>query len=198
LPRFVLGVTGAVGAGKSTLCRVLAEHGWSVLDIDDVAAAALSQVRDFLAQALPAALGEGGAVNKPLIFATMLRDKAFHAALWQALHPLVLQHTHQWIAGLTGPGAIDAALLFEAGLDALCDRTICVACSQAERRRRVAQRSTASARHFDALEAAQWPEADKLARAAAALTNEDSTQPLEPKIRAILHALGHALEAPRT
>lgn len=41
---WVLGVTGAVGAGKSTLCAILRQHGWSVMDIDEVAAAALGQV----------------------------------------------------------------------------------------------------------------------------------------------------------
>ena len=46
----------------------------------------------------------------------------------------------------------DAALLFEHGLDALCDETICVTCPVDERRRRVLARGTTSATFFDAIE----------------------------------------------
>ncbi|MEO5726731.1 MAG: dephospho-CoA kinase, partial [Byssovorax sp.] len=37
----VLGVTGSIGAGKSTVCQVLRARGWSVLDVDDAASESL-------------------------------------------------------------------------------------------------------------------------------------------------------------
>ena len=59
--RFVLGVTGAVGAGKSTVCRALLQHGFAVLDVDDVAAEALGELLPELAQLVPfLVLARGG------------------------------------------------------------------------------------------------------------------------------------------
>jgi dephospho-CoA kinase len=189
----VLGITGAIGAGKSTLCQLLREHGWSVLDTDDVAATALAQVQPFLLRSLPGVLTAEGSLNKALIFAAMLRDADFKQELQQQLRPLVWHHTRTWISGLTGPGALDSALLFESGLDELCDATLCVKCSLAERQKRVMMRKTASARHFDELDAAQWPESAKLARAGLSVSSDGPEEQLEPQLRAALLTLGRPL-----
>lgn len=189
----VLGITGAVGAGKSTLCRILRGHGWSVLDVDDVAAAALPQVQPFLVRRIPGVLTKEGALDKARIFAAMLRDPGLRAELTQELRPLVLQHVREWEDALSGPGVLDAALLFESGLDASCDATLCVLCSREERRRRVEQRSSASALHFDAIDAAQWPESEKRARAGACLSTEESPERperIEQELRKALASLG--------
>lgn len=191
--RWVLGVTGAIGAGKSTVCRILRHHGWSVLDIDDVAAESLEAARPWLGRRLPAALAGEGGVNKGLVFAAMLREPAFLQELEAALQPFVWQRVRRWRDELSGPGALDAALLFESGLDALCDATLCLRCSQDERRRRVAARPTASALHFDALDAAQWPESEKRARAGLTLVSEGGSAELEQKLRVALQTLGRAL-----
>ncbi|MFO0572603.1 MAG: dephospho-CoA kinase [Polyangia bacterium] len=190
---WLLGVTGAIGAGKSTLCALLRRHGYPVLDLDDVAAESLLHVRPFLLRELPAAVGADGGVDKGLVFAAMLRDDTFHGALREALRPLLWQSVRGFRDRLTGPGALDAALLFESGLEALCDATLCVRCPREERRRRVAARPTASARYFEALEAAQWPESAKLARAGITLAGDVPTEQLEHELRAALRALGQAL-----
>ncbi|PSM30467.1 dephospho-CoA kinase, partial [Haliangium sp. UPWRP_2] len=96
---------------------------------------------------------------------------------------------HAWAARLDGPGALDSALLFESGLDALCDATLCVQCPREVRRQRALQRSTASAKHFAALEAAQWPESEKLARADAAVSTAGSLELLAEELQAALHRL---------
>lgn len=192
----VLGVTGAVGAGKSTLCRILRGYGWSVLDVDDVAAAALPEVQPFLVRRIPGVLTAEGAIDKARIFSAMLREPGLRKELEQELQPLVQQRVRAWKEALLGPGALDAALLFESGLDASCDATLCVLCPREERRRRVAERSTASALHFDAIDAAQWPESAKQARAGACISTQDSAEPqerterLERELRRILATLG--------
>lgn len=190
---WVLGVTGAVGAGKSSLCRMLAEHGFAVLDIDDVAADALVQVQPFLQQRIPGAVAQDGSIDKGRIFAAMLGDPELGRELEQALRPWVWQQAQRWVAGLSGPGVLDAALLFEAGLDALCDATLCVTCPREERRRRVQLRPTASSRFFDALDRRQWPESEKRARAGAAVSSEAPTQHFEAQVREALRALGRPL-----
>jgi dephospho-CoA kinase len=192
----VLGVTGAIGAGKSTLCRILRGSGWSVLDVDDVAAAALPEVQPLLVRRIPSVLTAGGALDKARIFSAMLREPDLRTELEEALRPLVQRRVREWKDALSGPGALDAALLFESGLDAFCDATLCLLCPREERRRRVRERSTASAPHFDALEAAQWPESAKQARAGACLSTRDAAeqpdgpQRIERELRQVLISLG--------
>ncbi|MDP1824774.1 MAG: dephospho-CoA kinase [Archangium sp.] len=146
----IWGVTGSVGAGKSTVATILASFGARVLDVDEVAARALAESSLGLtaAQAL-AAVVTGGP------------DRARIEA---ALIPVVENRIAEWAAASEVPGVLDSALLFEHGLERFCDFTVCVSCPIEERRRRVTQRNTASARLFDAIEASQWPESEKARR----------------------------------
>lgn len=187
--RFVLGVTGAVGAGKSTVCRVLGQRGFAVLDVDDVAAEALGELLPELAQRVPAAVSRSGTLNKAPLFAAMLQDAGLRKELEQRLRPFIVRRIGTWVESLRGPGALDAALLFESGLDEFCDATLCVECDRAERQRRVQQRTTASAQHFDALEAAQLPAAEKRRRASAAISTQGPQAQLEEKLLAALDTL---------
>jgi len=187
---FVLGITGAIGAGKSTVGQVLKKRGWSVLDVDDVAAAALVEVMPKLAPQRPAGLLPSGQPTKNQVFAAMLRDPDFRKELERQLRPFVVQRIRSWVQSLEGPGVVDAALLFESGLDEFCSATLCVQCPREQRRHRVRQRMTASAQHFEAIEAAQWSEAEKGARADAAIDNDGREELLEDRLRTALARLG--------
>lgn len=158
----IWGVTGAVGAGKSTVAALLAGFGARVLDVDEVAAQALAQSALELtaAQALEAVVTGG----------------ADRARLEAVLVPEVQRRIGDWCARSTLPAVLDAALLFEHGLERFCDVTVCVRCPTDERRRRVEARPTTSSRFFQAIEAAQWPEREKARRA---LHQVWGNQPLE-------------------
>ncbi len=152
----IWGITGCVGAGKSTVATILAGFGARVLDVDDVAAQALRESSLGLdaAQALRAIVTRGP-------------DRARIEA---ALVPVVERRVEAWAAEATGLGVLDAAMLFEYDLDRFCDFTVCVCCPIDQRRARVLARSTASARLFDAIEASQLPEAEKAARSGTILS----------------------------
>jgi len=146
----ILGVTGCVGAGKSTVAAILGGFGARVLDVDEVAARALRESSLGLspAQALHAVV-----TNSP-------DSPRIHAALV----PVVQARVEAWAKESTTPGVLEAAILFEYGLERFCDLTLCVTCPPEERKRRVLARSTASARLFEFIEASQWSEAAKAAR----------------------------------
>lgn len=158
----MLGVTGAVGAGKSTVCAALAAHGFAVLDVDAVASEVLSAGVPEVAALLPALAGR---LSGPAVLRTILEQPALRPQVEAAARPYVEARIRAWKDALSCDGALDAALLFELGLDALCDATWCVTCPAEERRARVTARATTSARFFDAIDAAQWPEAEKARRA---------------------------------
>lgn len=169
---WVLGVTGCVGAGKSTVSAILATRGWVALDVDEVAATGLDRHVDAVRALLPEAVGDDGAIAKHLVLSRMFRDQQCRAQLEELLLPTVRAEIAAWRRSLSLPGVLDAALLFEAGLDRYCDETLLVTCPRAVRRARVAQRATASAAHFEAIETAQWSEALKATRASRTLSSD--------------------------
>ena len=143
----IIGVTGCVGAGKSTASAILATFGARVLDLDRVAARAVKESSLGLSPAEALAAVVTGGPDKARIEA--------------ALIAVVRARVAAWCSESAQPGVLDAALLFEHGLERFCDFTICVCCPIDERRRRVELRSTASSGLFAAIEAAQWTEARK-------------------------------------
>ena len=182
----MLGVTGAVGAGKSTVCAALAGHGFAVLDVDVVASEVLAAGVPEVAALLPEL---GGAPSGPAVLRAILDRPALRPRVEAAARPYVEARIRAWRAALTTDGALDAALLFEQGLDALCDATWCVTCPADERRLRVGARATTSARTFDAIEAAQWPEAEKARRADDVVEGAAEGVPLEARVREALGRL---------
>jgi dephospho-CoA kinase len=139
---------------------------------------------------VPAVLSTDGRLNKEPLFAAMLADPALRKDLEHLLSPLLLRRVRDYVKDLTGPGALDAALLFEAELDGFCDATLCVTCPRQERQRRVLARTGASAKHFGALDAAQWSEEKKLLRAHASLSTEGPESQLQAKLLSALSSLG--------
>lgn len=160
----IIGLTGCVGSGKSTLAVAL---GFPVLDVDQLGAAAAKAVGLAPAEALARVVSG---------------DRALEALL----APMVKDAISAWLAVTERPCVIDSALLFEQGLEASCTVTVCLTCPVEVRRARVAQRDTASARLFDAIEAAQWPEAKKAGAAQVVVSSE---APLAEVVRATRAAL---------
>ena len=191
----VLGITGAVGAGKSTVCQALRARGWSVLDVDDAASQALLDALPEVALAVPAAMSVEGLVDKGALIAAMMSDAAVRARVEALLRPHVVSRINAWIQALEGPGALEAALLFESRLDELCDATLCIRCSRDERRRRVEARRTASAKHFDTMEAAQLPESEKARRAGAVMSSDGKLGSMDLEIDTALKQLGFSSPA---
>lgn len=179
-------MTGAVGAGKSTVCAVLAARGFEVLDVDELASEVLAAGVPEVAALLPEL---GGQLSGPAVLRAMLERPTLRPQVEAAARPYVEARIHAWKAALTTHGALDAALLFELGLDALCDATWCVTCPADQRRARVNARTTTSSRYFDAIEAAQWPEAEKVKRADDVVSGTSAGAALEVRVSEALARL---------
>lgn len=160
----IVGLTGAVGAGKSTVAAFLAREGFQVIDVDVLAAKAAIARGVKPAEALSRVL-EGDAVLEALLLADVRSRLA------------------AWVESTAGDRVIDSALLFEHGLDRLCHLTICLTCPEDERRRRVSARTSTSASHFDRIEASQWPEAEKAQRATHVVRSDQPLADVELAIR---------------
>ena len=117
----VVGLTGGLASGKSTVADILAEHDVPVLDADAVVhdlyrpggegTAAVTRIFGM------AVLDGNGGVDRGILGGRVLRDRDLRLALERAIHPLVRQQIGRWIEGL-GPvpvAVVEAALLVETG-----------------------------------------------------------------------------------
>lgn len=193
---FVLGLTGGIGAGKSTVARLLRERGAVVVDSDERAAEILRrpEVRDELVAWWGRdVLAADGTVDRKAVAARVFRRDADRARLEALVHPLIRADRDRAVADARARGValvvFEAPLLFEAGLDRECDAVMWVDAPRALRLARVAGRGWDEA-ELTRREAAQWPEDRKRSAAGAVVVNDAGESELRARVEAGLAALG--------
>jgi dephospho-CoA kinase len=142
---FVLGMAGGIGAGKSAVAEELSRRGAQVLDADAMVHELLK--RPEVAQAVAARFGrevlsEDGTVDRKKLGKIAFSDEKHIRDLEKVLHPAVIEASRKRIEELrrqdgTHVVAINAPLLFEAGMDAMCDAVVFVDVSEEVRLERL-------------------------------------------------------------
>ena len=120
----IIGITGGIGSGKSTIARELARRGFVVYDCDQEAKRIIAENAD-VQQEIIDLLGEesfvDGIYNTQYVAKRVFENKRLLEALNAIVHPAV---------GLDimkrKPDFVESAILYESGLDILCDRIIVV------------------------------------------------------------------------
>ena len=119
-----IGITGGIGSGKSTIVRELARRGFIVYDCDSEAKRII-QANQQVRQAIIALLGEeafiDGQYNTAYVAQRVFASPDLLAQLNAIIHPAVKQDILR-----KQPDIIESALLYEAGLDSLCDTVVVV------------------------------------------------------------------------
>lgn len=195
----VIGLVGGIGAGKSVAAAALADLGLQVLDADAVGHALLAQrpARDLVVARFgpgvlradePGAEGSEPEVDRKALGRIVFADPAARRDLEEILHPAMHATFRRAIdrAGRKGaPGVVlDAAILYEAGWDRLCDAVLFVDAPREARLARLAESRGWSADDLDARERAQAPLDAKRTRAAAVLSNGDAPEALREAVAA--------------
>jgi dephospho-CoA kinase len=140
--RLVVGLAGGVGSGKSTVAGIFIKQGARSIDADalghlvlDLPAVRAGLVRDWGREIL-----RDGRVDRAALARLAFRSRKAVARLNRRVHPEILRQIRRRIARARGWVVLDAALLFETGADALCDKIVFVAAPRALRARRVRSR----------------------------------------------------------
>jgi dephospho-CoA kinase len=181
----VVGVTGGLGAGKSTLCRLLAERGLEVIDADQVARQVTAAGSPALAE-IERAFGSGlvdgeGRLDRPALAARALGDPAGQARLHAILHPPIRAELAREVERRGRAGAeavvIEASMILEGGHREFYDFLVVVVATVEEKVRRAAARGMdpAEARRRLAL---QWSDEEKGAAADRVIVNDGSLDSL--------------------
>lgn len=158
MKRLVLGLAGGVGSGKSSVAAIFRRWGADVVDADVLGHRALEipAVRSRLARAWGPGILKDGRVDRAALGRLAFRSKRDVARLNRLVHPAILREIRRRIARAGGWVVLDAALLFEAGADRLCDRVAFVDVPRHERIRRTRVRGW-DARELARRERFQWP-----------------------------------------
>ena len=189
--RFVVGLTGGIGTGKSTALAEFERLGASTVSLDQIARAQAQPGREGWA-AIKKAFGPGvldakGGVDRRKLGDLVFRRPALRRRLERATHPPIVREMRRLVASLDGVVVVDVPLLFEGGFQKDFDATVLVACRPAEQVRRVVKRDKLSAADARRRVAAQWPLARKRALADLTLDNDAGPAALKARVRS-LHA----------
>lgn len=167
----ILGLTGGIGMGKSTVARMLRRAGFPVFDAD----AAVHALQAPGGRALPA-IGRlvpgsvrDGVLDRAVLRRAAIADGAVMKGLERILHPMVRQERGRFLARARRAGhswaVLDIPLLFETGGDRLCDRVAVVSAPPDVQIHRVARRRGMAPGEVAAVIARQMPDREKRRRA---------------------------------
>ena len=176
----VVGLTGGIGSGKSTVAARFATRGASVVDADalarEVVAPGSPGLREVARRFGSAVLTEEGALDRRALGRRVFADDQDRRDLEEIIHPRVADLAEQAFAKAQAEGALlavyDVPLLYENGLEEKFSEVIVVWASVATRRARLAGRDPLTEEETEQRLASQIPLEDKVKRARYVIDND--------------------------
>ena len=136
-----LGVTGGIGSGKTSVCRVFSVLGVPVFSADPVAKKIMDYDRDIINKINTVAgkdLYREGTLDRRELAKLIFNDQKLLRKVNSIVHPVVFEHFKLWVSEQTAPYVImEAAILFESSASKLVDRIATVVAPIDERVQRV-------------------------------------------------------------
>ena len=173
----VVGLTGGIGSGKSTVARFFNELGVPVYIADQEARQLTDtdpEIRTAIIELLGKEAYQEDVLNRAFVASKVFANTHLLEALNAIIHPRVAKHFQDWLKRQHSPYVIkEAAILFESGSYKDCDHVILVQAPLEERIRRVMKRDGVAEEEVRARIANQWPEDKKAALADTILLNLD-------------------------
>ena len=193
----LVGLTGNVAAGKSTVLALLASWGATVIDSDrlarEVVAPGTPGLAALLARFGPGVLAADGSLDRAALRHRVLADPAERLALNAIVHPLVQDRADALARAAGAAGdlivVVDVPLLFEVRDPADFARVVLVDAPVAVRRARILRERGLDGAEADALIGAQLPSDAKRARSHAVIDNDGSREELERRAFALWQEL---------
>ena len=190
-----VGLTGGLGAGKSTALEAAAELGAATLSTDAVVHELLAtdELRDLLVARFGERVAPRGSIDRAAVAAEVFDRPQERAWLEELLWPRVAERVARWreeVEAADPPplaAVVETPLLFEAGMEAVYDRTIAVVADEAVRDER------ARARGHEAVSARagrQLSQTEKSQRADYTVRNDGSRDELKSEMSRILARIG--------
>lgn len=180
----IIGLTGGIGSGKSTVARIFETLDYPVFYADDEAKKCYldASVREEVIQHFGQEAYDGEAVNRAYLAQTVFNNPEKLKQLNGILHPAVRQQFANWHEKQSAFAVLrEAAILFESGSDADCTLTITVSAPEELRIRRVTNRDGSEASAVRERMRNQLSDAERAARADYEIVN-DGVQLILPQV----------------
>lgn len=161
----IVGITGGIGSGKTTIAEHFKSLGVPVYHADDEAKALMLQdpIRSQLIGLFGDDVYKDSYLNKDLIRSSIFTDDSLRNRVNEIVHPQVAQHFKLWYTDQNAPYVLkEAAIIFEAGLTKQYDVIITVVADRLERLKRVLSRPGVTQTDIEAIMEKQWPDEEKI------------------------------------
>ena len=187
----VIGLTGGIASGKSTVARLLAERGAVVVDADKLGHRAYQRDRPAFARVVaafgPDVVGADGEIDRRTLGAKVFGDANAMRRLTDIMWPAILALAKDEIATARRAGAavavLEAAVLLEAGWQSEVDEVWAVAVPPQVAVRRATARDGVDAEAVRARIAAQLSNEERAAKADVVIENSGSPKALAERLR---------------
>lgn len=177
---YVVGLTGPTGSGKSEVARVWKDQHFPMIDADVLARRVVEPgqpaLEELVAEFSEDILHEDGTLNRRQLAKRAFATPEDTAKLNAITHPRIIDLSNKILMQFEQMreriAVIDAPLLFESGMEAICDLTVAVVAPAAMRLERIRQRDELTEAQAKARMSAQQEEAYYTSRASITLRNE--------------------------
>jgi dephospho-CoA kinase len=186
----VIGVTGGIGCGKSTICGLFAALGAPVIDTDEVAREVVAPGTEGLSAIVTEfgadLLTSEGTLDRRRLRGIVFAEPAKRQWLEALLHPMIRRRTAEHVAAVTFPYCLVCIpLLVERESGYRVDRVLVIDCAPDVQIARVMARDKLTASEVEAIIRAQAPRAARLAAADDVIENVGDVETLRPAIEAL-------------
>ncbi len=194
----VIGVTGSVGTGKSTVAKLFKRLGAAVIDTDHLARAVVEPGTPGWRE-IKRAFGKGvlrkdGAIDRSALAQRVFSDEAARKRLERIIHPRVIREVKKELRrlrkhGKTQAAVVEVPLLFESGMDQLMDSVVVVRARRSVQLDRLRRKHGWSKKEVDARIKAQWDLSAKVALADQVIDNDGSVAVTRKQVRTVWNKL---------
>jgi dephospho-CoA kinase len=201
----LVGLTGGLASGKSTVAAMLARRGAIVVDADELSRRAVAPGTPGLARIVetfgPEVLDTAGGLDRSAVAKIVFADEQKRRTLESIVHPEVFRLLGRVVDGYRATDAVvvfDAPLIVETGFDRACDFLIVVSAPDDAQIARVARTRGMSEEEARARIASQASPVEREGRAHIVLRNEGTIEDLERRVEPLWEELRTRAAAPRT
>jgi len=162
----IVGLTGGIGSGKTTVAKQFLEMGIPVYIADEEAKRLMRRskiIRRKLIKLFGTEAYVGEELNKPFLANIIFNDKNYLQKMNAIVHPKVARHFEKWVLKQEAPYVIkEVAILFENGGHNACDFVITVTAPIETRIKRLLKRDNTSKEKIEAIMKNQWTDEEKV------------------------------------
>lgn len=183
----VIGLTGGIGCGKTEVAKIFQHLGAKIIDADAIGKSVVETLPNVLKEIVKVFgrkfVNKNGTLKRKELGAYVFADEEKKIQLNRIVHPHLFKRVQQEIEGAQKAGnkiiVVDAALIYETGIENIFDKVVVVNSDLKNRIERIKQRDQLTEDEISHRMAAQMPLEEKVRRATLVITNNGSVESLK-------------------